>query len=191
MWARSPQPAGQRQLETPLEAQRRAIIARNQQRLAELGLLDNPLSAAAEERRRQEREERRRQEAALRQAVLDGEAPATEPQRRSRRLGGEQPEMTMQKKLPSCWKRRPDRTTAEDGEATPWPPLRQPPPLLGSRSFIEQARHDLLLLDDEDELQGSRRQQQQQRVQRKRQRRLSESALRARMDQHNQMRILT
>jgi len=181
------------QLETPLEAQRRAIIARNQKRLAELGLLSNPLSAAAEERRRREREERQRQEAARRQAVLAGDAPATEPQRRSRRLCGEQPEMGMRKKLPSCSrKRRPDDEAAAE-VATPWPSLRQPPLLLGSRSFIEQARHDLLLLDDEDELQGGGRGGQQQRPQRAqgKRRRLSEGALRARMDRHNEMRIRT
>ena len=177
--------------ETPLEAERRAIIARNQQRLAELGLLDNPLSAAAEEQRRRDREERQRQEEARRQAVLAGEAPATEPQRRSRRLCGEQPELDLQKRLPSCSKKRRDEHEA----ATPWPQLRQPLPLLGRRSFIEQARHDLLLLDDEDELLGSwraKQQQQQQQQQRKqKRRRLSESVLRLRMDNHNIMRIQT
>ncbi|KAI7837345.1 hypothetical protein COHA_008860 [Chlorella ohadii] len=101
--------------------------------------------------------------------------------------------MGMRKKLPSCSrKRRPDDEAAAE-VATPWPSLRQPPLLLGSRSFIEQARHDLLLLDDEDELQGGGRGGQQQRPQRAqgKRRRLSEGALRARMDRHNEMRIRT
>lgn len=175
--------------ETALEAQRRAIIERNKQRLAALGLLDNPLSGAAEEARRQGRAERQRQEEARRQAVLDGQEPATQPERRSRRLKGQEAELPMQKRLPDCWGRGARTGLEAAHAATPWLPLRQPPPLLGRRSFVEQARRDLRLLDDEEQPQegGS------QGGQRRRRQRwaISDAAEQARMDRHNQMRIMT
>lgn len=189
MQPRSRRSATVQPAETPLEAQRRAIIERNKQRLAALGLLDNPLSGAAEEERRQERAERRRQEEARRQAVLDGQEPATQPERRSRRLQGQEAELPMQKRPPGCWGRRTRSELEAAHAATPWLPLWQPPPLLGRRSFVEQARRDLRLLDDEEQQRegssqlGPRR--------RRCQWTTSEAAERAQMDRHNQMRIET
>lgn len=73
------------------EEERRLRIARNQQALKDLGLLENPISGVAEAQRRSQaaaERRRRRQE----ETPAGSEQQPAEPQRRSRRLQREEAE---------------------------------------------------------------------------------------------------
>lgn len=76
------------------EEERRLRIQRNQAVLHNLGLLDNPLSAAAEDRQQQQRRQQQAQRQRERQAAARRGEPygAVQPTRRSSRLAGEQHE---------------------------------------------------------------------------------------------------